>query len=133
MLNNLNVSEHIPNLEINIPAFTRTFDLIATTFGLLFLAPVFLVIALKIKLNSKGPVFYRSDRIGQGGHPFKLYKFRTMVQNADQAGPRITVKEDPRITPIGHFLRRTKLDELPQLINVFRGDMSLVGPRPEIP
>lgn len=108
-------------------------DLIASGLGLLMLSPVFLVISLVIKLTSKGPVFYKADRAGQGGRLFKLYKFRSMVPDADRQGSGITGQDDPRITPIGRYLRRTKLDELPQLINVFLGDMSLVGPRPEDP
>jgi FlaA1/EpsC-like NDP-sugar epimerase/lipopolysaccharide/colanic/teichoic acid biosynthesis glycosyltransferase len=101
--------------------------------GLLLLAPVFLVIGLMIKLTSPGPVFYRGERVGRWGRRFKLYKFRSMVQDADRRGPGITGKDDPRITAVGRFLRRTKLDELPQLINILRGEMSLVGPRPEDP
>jgi len=111
----------------------RGLDLIASSIGLVILAPVFLVIGLAVKLTSAGLVFYRAERVGQGGHLFKLYKFRSMYRDADRQGPGITAKDDQRITPVGRFLRRTKLDELPQLINVLRGEMSLVGPRPEDP
>jgi FlaA1/EpsC-like NDP-sugar epimerase/lipopolysaccharide/colanic/teichoic acid biosynthesis glycosyltransferase len=120
-------------LKIKTPSLIRGLDLIASGLGLLLLSPVFLIIGVVIKSTSAGPVFYKGERVGQGGRLFKLYKFRTMYLNADRNGPGITIKDDPRITPAGRFLRRTKLDELPQLINVFRGEMSLVGPRPEDP
>jgi FlaA1/EpsC-like NDP-sugar epimerase/lipopolysaccharide/colanic/teichoic acid biosynthesis glycosyltransferase len=103
------------------------------TSALVVLAPFFAVIALIIKLTSPGPVFYRASRVGRGGELFLLYKFRTMVAGADLQGPGITVQNDPRVTRVGHFLRRYKLDELPQLINILRGEMSIVGPRPEDP
>jgi lipopolysaccharide/colanic/teichoic acid biosynthesis glycosyltransferase len=108
----------------------RPFDLVVSTVGLLLLAFPFAVVALAIKLSSTGPVFYRQQRIGRGGQPFCLYKFRTMRVRAD--GPLITVEGDPRITRVGRVLRRWKLDELPQLWNVLRGDMSIIGPRPEV-
>lgn len=111
----------------------RLIDLTAATLGLLLLSPLLLLLALLVKLTSPGPVFYRATRIGRGGQPFRLYKFRTMQAGADKAGPAITAGGDPRVTPLGRLLRRTKLDELPQLINVLRGQMSLVGPRPEDP
>jgi lipopolysaccharide/colanic/teichoic acid biosynthesis glycosyltransferase len=111
----------------------RLFDVTASGLGLLVLAPVMLVVALYVKLTSPGPAFYRATRIGRHGKPFTLLKFRSMVVGADTQGPRITSVDDPRITRIGQFLRRTKLDELPQLINVLRGEMSIVGPRPEDP
>jgi FlaA1/EpsC-like NDP-sugar epimerase/lipopolysaccharide/colanic/teichoic acid biosynthesis glycosyltransferase len=120
-----------PNIETSF--LIRGLDLIVSGCGLLLLAPLFLVVGLMIKLTSPGPVFYRGNRVGQGGRPFKLYKFRSMVQDAERRGPGITGKDDPRITTVGRFLRRAKLDELPQLINILRGDMSLVGPRPEDP
>lgn len=109
----------------------RLFDLVIALFASIMLAPVFLVIALWIKLDSSGPIFYRQTRIGQFCKPFCIYKFRTM--RSDSAGLPITVGADSRITHSGIFLRRYKLDELPQLFNVVRGDMSLVGPRPEVP
>jgi lipopolysaccharide/colanic/teichoic acid biosynthesis glycosyltransferase len=111
----------------------RILDITAASLGLVFLSPLFLGLALAIKLSSRGPVFYRALRIGKAGQPFQLYKFRSMQQDADKLGPGITAADDHRITPLGRFLRRTKLDELPQLINVVRGEMNLVGPRPEDP
>ena len=111
----------------------RTFDLIVSLLALIVLSPLFALIAALVKLDSPGPAFYRAERIGQGGRPFRMYKFRTMVVGADRAGPAITCRDDPRITRLGRLLRRTKLDELPQLLNVLRGEMSLVGPRPEAP
>lgn len=120
-------------LDIEAAPLIRGLDLIASGLGLLCLAPLFLVIGLVIKLTSAGPIFYMAERVGRGGHLFKLYKFRSMHLDADRNGPGITVRNDPRVTPVGRFLRRAKLDELPQLINVLRGEMSLVGPRPEDP
>jgi len=111
----------------------RLFDIVASAIGLLVLWPVFLVIAVLIKLEDGGPVFYRQERIGYKGRPFKIWKFRTMVVNADKLGKPLTVGRDPRITRVGYWLRKFKLDELPQLLNVLLGEMSLVGPRPEVP
>lgn len=109
----------------------RFFDVLASLFGLLALAPVFVLIAVWIKLDSAGPVFFRQVRVGRFGVPFKIHKFRTMRVDAEKSG-RLTVGVDSRITRSGHFLRKTKIDELPQLIDVFLGRMSLVGPRPEV-
>jgi len=111
----------------------RTFDFLFSAFFLLILSPVFLLIALLIKLDSPGPVFYRAVRVGKKGEPFRLYKFRSMAAGAAVKGPGITHQGDPRVTWVGNWLRRFKLDELPQLINVCKGEMSLVGPRPEDP
>lgn len=111
----------------------RMFDFGWASVGLLILAPLLLVIAMGIKLNDGGPIFFRQVRVGQFGHEFKIYKFRTMVVNAEELGKQITVSNDSRITNIGVFLRKYKLDEFPQLINVLKGEMSLVGPRPEVP
>jgi lipopolysaccharide/colanic/teichoic acid biosynthesis glycosyltransferase len=111
----------------------RLFDLLGAAVGLLLLSPLLLVLALVIKLDSPGPVFFRQQRVGRFGQPFLIHKFRTMVADAPQRGLAITVGADPRITKCGAWLRRTRLDELPQLIDVLRGDMSLVGPRPEVP
>jgi lipopolysaccharide/colanic/teichoic acid biosynthesis glycosyltransferase len=111
----------------------RAFDLVAASVGLLLLAPVFLVVAVLIRRSSPGPVFFRQERVGRQGRPFHIYKFRTMRPDAERVGGQLTVGDDPRITPIGRALRRYKLDELPQLINVVLGDMALVGPRPEVP
>src|SRR5439155_2497862 len=105
---------------------------VVAALALAVLAPAFLAIALLIKRDSAGPVFYRGERVGRNSKPFRIYKFRTMVADADRCGPGITVRDDPRITRFGRRLRRSKLDELPQLINIVRGEMSLVGPRPEI-
>lgn len=109
----------------------RLFDLIVATAGLLALWPLFVAVALIIKIDSPGPVFFRQERVGRGFSTFTMLKFRTMATGAD--GPLLTAGEDPRITRVGHVLRRTKIDELPQLINVVKGEMSLVGPRPEVP
>jgi len=111
----------------------KIFDLIIVIPGVLVLLPIFLVIGIWIKLDSRGPVFFRQERVGKSGRLFKIFKFRTMVVNAESLGTRVTVGKDPRITRSGIFLRKYKLDELPQLINVLLGDMSLVGPRPEVP
>ncbi|MES2993275.1 MAG: sugar transferase [Pseudomonadota bacterium] len=111
----------------------RLFDLLCAGAGLVLLAPLLLGIALWIRLDSRGPVFFRQQRVGRFGAPFRIHKFRTMREDAPALGPQITVGADPRITRAGRFLRRHKLDELPQLIDVFAGTMSLVGPRPEVP
>lgn len=111
----------------------RIFDLLASGLGLLLLAPLLFLIALAVKLDSPGPVFFRQERIGRYGRPFLIHKFRTMVPNAERYGLQITVGTDARVTRVGEFLRKYKLDELAQLIDVFVGNMSLVGPRPEVP
>jgi lipopolysaccharide/colanic/teichoic acid biosynthesis glycosyltransferase len=111
----------------------RLFDILVSLIGLVILSPIILVLAALVKLDSPGPVLYRAPRIGRGGRPFHMLKFRTMVANACQMGPAVTYDRDPRITRLGAILRSVRLDELPQLINVLRGEMSLVGPRPEAP
>ena len=111
----------------------RLFDFSVALASLILLAPLFVLIAVAIKLDSAGPVFFRGQRVGWYGRAFGLYKFRSMAANAAQRGPGITASGDPRVTRVGRILRRTKLDELPQLLNVVRGEMSLVGPRPEDP
>ena len=111
----------------------RIFDLFFTVPGLIILLPFFIIIAIWVKVDSNGPIFYRQERVGRYGNLFQMYKFRSMVVDADKIGRAITVGEDSRITRAGQVLRRYKLDELPQLINVLKGDMSLVGPRPEVP
>jgi len=121
----------VPRMQV--PIWKRSSDLITAFFGLLLLWPLFVVIAVAIKMDSKGPVFFRQERIGQGLRKFMIYKFRTMVEDAAAKGSPITVGEDSRITRVGRILRRSKVDELPQLINVLLGEMSLVGPRPELP
>jgi lipopolysaccharide/colanic/teichoic acid biosynthesis glycosyltransferase len=108
------------------------FDVVCAALGLLFLAPLCLVIAVLIKLSDRGPIFYSQTRIGQFGQPFRIWKFRSMVVNADKLGAPLTKEEDPRITRVGRWLRKSKLDELPQLWNVLVGQMSFVGPRPEV-
>lgn len=111
----------------------RLFDLLLAALGLLLLAPLLLAVALWIKLDSRGPVLFRQERVGRFGRPFLIHKFRTMRVEAPALGPQITVGADARITRAGRFLRASKLDELPQLWDVLRGAMSLVGPRPEVP
>ena len=111
----------------------RAFDIITSAIGLLVLSPLFGLIALQIKLGSKGPVFYSQERVGLYGLPFKIYKFRTMIDHAESGVPQLTLDDDPRITKVGRWLRKYRLDELPQLWNILRGDMSIVGPRPERP
>ncbi len=110
----------------------RAFDVIVSALMLLILFPIFLVLAIAIKIDSKGPVFYRQERITQYGKKFRIFKFRTMTQGADK-GSQVTVKNDNRITKVGRFIRKCRLDEIPQLIDVFRGTMTFVGTRPEVP
>jgi lipopolysaccharide/colanic/teichoic acid biosynthesis glycosyltransferase len=119
-------------LEQRRRVIKRVFDLVIAGTALLLLSPVFLILALAIKLTSKGPVFYRGERAGLNGRLFRICKFRTLVVDAEARGISPVSDRDPRITPMGARLRKYKLDELPQLINVFVGDMSLVGPRPEV-
>lgn len=111
----------------------RVFDIFFSLIGLIIFSPLFFLIAYLIKREDGGPVFYRGVRIGQFGKPFRIYKFRTMVVDAEKIGGPSTADDDPRITKIGKFIRKYKLDELPQLINVLKGEMSIVGPRPEVP
>lgn len=110
----------------------RTFDYVMSSFLLLLLSPAFLILATWIKLDSPGTVFYRQERVTQYGRLFFIYKFRTMVMNADRRGSLVTIDRDPRITKAGCFLRKYRLDELPQLINIWKGEMSFVGTRPEV-
>jgi lipopolysaccharide/colanic/teichoic acid biosynthesis glycosyltransferase len=112
--------------------FKRIFDVFFSMLALIILSPLLLTIAAAIKLNSAGPVFYKGTRVGLNGALFKMFKFRTMVINADKVGGSSTPEDDPRITSVGRFLRRFKFDELPQLFNVFSGKMSFVGPRPQV-
>lgn len=122
----------------------RTLDIIASTLGLIILSPILLVVAILIKLESKGPAIFSQKRIGLNKKEFEMYKFRSMVQNAEElkeklakenemSGPMFKMKNDPRVTKVGRFIRKTSIDELPQLINVLKGEMSLVGPRPSLP
>ncbi len=111
----------------------RFFDIMMSLILLIILSPIFIILAIWIKLDSKGPVFYRQERVTTYGKIFKIFKFRTMVQDADKKGSLITIGEDPRITKIGKKIRKSRLDEIPQLINILKGDMSFVGTRPEVP
>lgn len=111
----------------------RIFDVSVALVALILLSPLFLMISVKIKMDSKGPVFFRQTRVTQFGKEFKILKFRTMVVNAEQLGSQVTTKEDARITKVGRVLRKYRLDELPQLINILVGDMTFVGTRPEVP
>ena len=126
------IARHLPMPDVEMNMTKRLFDVIFSLAGIVLLSPVLLLVALLVKLDSKGPVFFRQERIGQGFEPFIIVKFRTMVTDACRKGPLVTSGGDRRITKIGKFLRRTKIDELPQLLNVLKGDMSLVGPRPEV-
>lgn len=110
----------------------RLLDIILSVTGLVISWPIILLIAVWIKLDSKGPVFYKGERIGKNGKPFKITKFRTMVADAEKLGGSSTPDDDPRITRVGKYIRKYNIDELPQLINVLKGDMSIVGPRPEV-
>jgi lipopolysaccharide/colanic/teichoic acid biosynthesis glycosyltransferase len=111
----------------------RALDLSGAIFGVVALAPLFVIIAALVKATSRGPVFFRQVRVGQLGKPFRIFKFRSMMSGGSGRGASLTTASDPRVTPLGRWLRSSKLDELPQLINVLLGQMSLVGPRPEVP
>lgn len=142
--NSISLRECI-NKQRNYLVAKRVIDIIGALIGLLFLSPVFLVISLLIKLaDHKGPIIFKQVRVGKDGKLFYIYKFRSMVSNAEElldklldknetSGAMFKMKDDPRVTLIGHFIRKTSLDELPQLVNVLNGDMSLVGPRPPLP
>jgi lipopolysaccharide/colanic/teichoic acid biosynthesis glycosyltransferase len=111
----------------------RLFDIVVSVIALILVAPILGAVAVAIKLGSPGPVFFRQARIGLNGRSFQMYKFRTMAVGADRAGPSSTTADDPRVTSVGRVLRRLNLDELPQFVNVLKGDMSVVGPRPQVP
>lgn len=111
----------------------RLFDIAGSTLLLILLSPLFLILAIVIKADSKGPIFFRQTRVTQYGREFKIYKFRTMVNNAEKLGSQVTTRNDSRVTKVGHFLRKYRLDEISQLINVLIGDMTFVGTRPEVP
>lgn len=143
------------NLDINVEArekesrliydlSKRIIDIIASFIGLVLLSPILIVVGILIKLESKGPIVFTQKRVGKDGKEFDMYKLRSMVVNAEEikeklkeqnemSGPMFKIKDDPRITKVGKFIRKTSLDELPQLVNVLKGDMSLVGPRPSLP
>ena len=110
----------------------RLLDIVLSLLGLIFLLPIFVILAVWIKFDSQGSIFFRQIRVGKDGRDFRIYKFRTMIVNAEKMGIITIGERDPRITNSGYFLRKYKLDELPQLINVFKGEMSFVGPRPEV-
>ena len=111
----------------------RVCDFILSLIGIIVLSPIFIIVSIAIKLDSRGKILFLQKRVGRYGKEFNIYKFRTMVSNAEKLGKQITVGNDNRITKVGAFLRKYKIDELPQLFNVLKGDMSLVGPRPEVP
>ncbi len=111
----------------------RILDLALAIPAVILLLPVLALVAIWIKLDSSGPIFFLQERVGLGGRPFRIFKFRTMVTDAEQRGTQITIGRDPRITRSGHFLRKYRFDELPQFFNVLKGEMSIVGPRPEVP
>ncbi|MDY3362004.1 sugar transferase [Clostridium celatum] len=122
----------------------RITDIVLSSIGLLLLSPILIIVAIAIKIDSRGPIIFKQDRVGKDGKIFSMYKFRSMVVNAEElkqqlqsqnemSGPMFKIKNDPRITKIGRFIRKTSIDELPQLLNVIKGDMSLVGPRPSLP
>ncbi len=123
----------LPNYQPLGLSLKRLFDILFAAFGLLILSPLLLLLAIAVKLSSRGSVLFRQQRVGKDGRPFYIVKFRSMVANAEKMGISVTKDGDPRITRVGRFLRKTKSDELPQLWNVLRGDMSFVGPRPEVP
>ena len=131
-MNNMDIAAVLAKRRPQL-ALKRLMDVVISGCALLVLWPLLLLIALAIKLDDPGPVFYRQVRVGKGGKEFRIFKFRTMVVDADRKGLQITVGRDSRITRVGAFLRKTKLDELAQLLNVFAGEMSFVGPRPEVP
>ena len=152
---NLNTNIEVSNTEQSIAIkkeeskiiynlFKRIIDVVGSLCGLILLSPLLLVVGILIRLDSKGPIIFAQKRVGLNGKEFKMYKFRSMVVNAEElkdklkannemSGPMFKMKDDPRITKIGRFIRKTSIDELPQLINILKGDMSLVGPRPSLP
>ena len=136
LLNDIDSVPLISLSTLSMPAWQRSikrvFDVVSSSCLLLILSPFFVYIAFRIKLNSKGPVFYKQERIGQGGKPFTIYKFRSMYDNAEKGlPPQLTQENDQRITSYGRFMRKYRIDELPQLFNILKGEMSVVGPRPE--
>ncbi|EBA13093.1 sugar transferase [Roseobacter sp. CCS2] len=124
----------MPRQDLAYLVSNRIYDLVVATIAFILLLPLLLAVALTIKLTSKGPVFFRQQRYGLNGETFLIYKFRTMsVDSCDVTGVQQTVRNDPRVTAIGRFLRRTNFDELPQILNILKGEMSIVGPRPHVP
>ena len=131
-MQNMDIAAVLEKRKLQL-ALKRAMDIVISGGALLVIWPVLLIIALAIKIDDPGPVFYRQVRVGKDGKEFRIFKFRTMIVDADKKGLQITVGKDNRITRMGRLLRKTKLDELAQLINVFVGEMSFVGPRPEVP
>ena len=142
MINTMNGNSKVKSKAYLIAK--RITDVLFSGIGLIILSPVFVIVAIAIKLDSKGPIFFKQDRVGKDEEFFSMYKFRSMVVNAEElkkalenqnemSGPMFKMKKDPRITRVGRFIRKTSIDELPQLINILKGDMSLIGPRPERP
>lgn len=142
MINTMNGNSKVKSKAYLIAK--RITDVLFSGIGLIILSPVFVIVAIAIKLDSKGPIFFKQDRVGKDEEFFSMYKFRSMVVNAEElkkalenqnemSGPMFKMKKDPRITRVGRFIRKTSIDELPQLVNVIKGDMSLVGPRPSLP
>lgn len=142
--NNATLEREYNNESIIYIFVKRLIDLLGSVIGLIVLSPIIFIVSLLIKFESKGPVIFSQDRIGKDGRVFKMYKFRSMVINAEElkeklkeqnemSGPMFKMKEDPRVTKVGKFIRKTSIDELPQLVNVLKGEMSLVGPRPSLP
>ena len=123
--------DYLKNKKVSL-VLKRIFDIVVSLILLILLSPAFLVLAIAIKFDSEGPVFFRQERVTQYGKIFRIFKFRTMVQNAEKIGTQVTVDNDSRITKVGSFIRNSRLDEIPQLINVLKGDMSFVGTRPEV-
>lgn len=129
---NLQIPKHLIQLWVTREAILKQiFDFAFSCVFVLFFSPLYIIISICIKLTSKGSIIYQQERIGKGGKPFLIYKFRSMVQNAEKNGPALSSRNDKRVTKLGKFLRKTRLDETPQFINVLKGDMSIVGPRPE--
>lgn len=140
----INVNGQERKQSVLYPIIKRVTDIIISLSALILLSPLLLIVSFLILIDSKGPVIFKQDRVGKNGKIFKMYKFRSMVVNAEElkkklekknemTGPMFKIKEDPRITKIGKFIRKTSIDELPQLINIIKGEMSLVGPRPSLP
>lgn len=128
----VDIQERLNNKKFDL-IIKRIFDIVASLIGIIVLSPLLIIIAIFIKLDSKGSVFFKQKRVGRNKKIFEIYKFRTMITDAEKLGKQITVGDDSRITRVGKFIRKCKVDELPQLINVVKGEMSLVGPRPEVP
>ncbi len=125
---------HYINFKFDVYIFQKQlFDILFSLIAILLLLPIYITISIGIKISSPGIIIYKQERIGKNGKPFIIYKFRSMIENAEKNGPKLSSKDDSRITKFGRFLRRTRLDEIPQFFNVIKGDMSIIGPRPERP